>query len=87
METQQHDTKQPMDHWRNKRGNQKIPRSKWKQRHNNPKPIGCSKSSSKREDYRNTSLPEKTKISNKQPNFTPKATIKKKKNKTQSYQK
>ena len=39
-----------------------------------PKPMGCSKSSSKREVYSNTILPQETrKISNKQPNLTPKA--------------
>ena len=39
----------------------------------------CSKSSSKREVYSNTTLPqEKRKTSNKQPNFTPKTTGKKK---------
>ena len=38
------------------------------------KPIGCSKSSSKREFYSNIILPQKTRnISNKQPNFTRKA--------------
>ena len=37
--------------------------------------MGCSKSSSKREAYSNTILPqEKRKISNRQPNFTPNAT-------------
>ena len=37
--------------------------------------MGCSKSSSKREVYSNTSLPQETrKISNKQPNVTSKAT-------------
>ena len=37
--------------------------------------MGCSKNSSKRELYNNTSLPQETgKISNKQPNPTPKAT-------------
>ena len=37
--------------------------------------MGCSKSSSKREVYSNTSLPQETrKISKKQPNFTPKVT-------------
>ena len=37
--------------------------------------MGCSKSSSKREVYRNTILPqEKRKISNGQPNFTHKTT-------------
>ena len=38
------------------------------------KPMGCSKSSSKREVYSYTSLPQETrKISNKKPNLTPKA--------------
>ena len=37
--------------------------------------MGCSKSSSKREVYNTTILPQETrKISNKQPNLTPKAT-------------
>ena len=36
--------------------------------------MGCSKSSSKREVYSNTNLPEETgNISNKQPNLAPKA--------------
>ena len=36
--------------------------------------MGCSKSSSKREVYSNTSLPQETRnISSKQPNLTPKA--------------
>ena len=50
-------------------------RDKWKWKHNDPKPMGCSKSSSKRKVYSNTILPQETrKISNKQPNLTPKAT-------------
>ena len=37
--------------------------------------MGCNKSSSKREVYSNTILPQETrKISNGQPNFTPKTT-------------
>ena len=32
VETKQHATKQPMDHWRNQRRNFKIPRSKWQHR-------------------------------------------------------
>ena len=52
------------------------------------KPMGCSKSNSKREVYRNTSLPQETrKISNKQSNFTPKGTRERRTNKTQSQQK
>ena len=43
-------------------------------KHGDPKPMGCSKSSSKREVYSNTILPQETRnISNKQPNFTLKA--------------
>ena len=47
-------------------------------KHGNPKSMGCSKSSSKREVYGNTILPQETrKILNRQPNFTPKTTGKK----------
>ena len=45
----------------------------------NSKPMGCSKSTSKREMYSSTILPQKTrKTSNRQPNFTPKTTGKRK---------
>ena len=47
----------------------------------NSKSIGCSKSSSKRKVYSYTILPQETrKTSNKQPNFTPKTTGKRKNN-------
>ena len=47
--------------------------------------MGCSKSSSKREVYSNTILPQETRyISNKQPNLTPKGTTERRKKKTQS---
>ena len=49
MEAKQYATKQPMDHWRNQTGNLKIPRDKWQWKHDDPKPMGCSKSGSKRE--------------------------------------
>ena len=72
-----------MYHWNNQRGNQKIPRDKWK--HNDPKPMVCSKSSSKREVYTNTILSQETrKISNKQPNLTLQATRERSTNKIQS---
>ena len=62
----------------------RIPRDKWKWKHNNPKPMGCGKSSSKMEVYSDTSLLQETrKISNKQLNLTPKAT-RERTNKTQS---
>ena len=85
METKQYVTKYPRDHWRNQRGNQKIPRDKWQWKHHDPKPMGCSKNSSKREDYSYISLPQGTrKISSKQSNLTPKGTRKRRTNKTQS---
>ena len=46
------------------KGNQKTLRDKEKRKHNNPKSMGCIKSSFKTEVYRDTSLPQKTKISN-----------------------
>ena len=51
-----------------------MPRNKRQWKHEDPKPTGCSKSSSKREVYSNTILPQETrKISNKQLNLTHKA--------------
>ena len=45
--------------------NQKIPRNKWQWKHDDPKPMGLSKSSSKREVYSNTVIPEEArKVSN-----------------------
>ena len=50
--------------------------------------MGCSKGSSKREVYSNTSLPEETgNISNKQPNLAPKAIRERRTKKPQSQQK
>ena len=73
METKQHATTQPMAHWRNQRGNLKIPRSKDK-----TKPMECSKSSSKRQVYSNTSPSQETgNISYKQSHLTPKQLEKK----------
>ena len=44
-------------------------------KHNNSKPMGCSKSSSKTEVYSNTILPQEIrKASNTQPKFTTKTT-------------
>ena len=44
-------------------------------KYNNSKPMGCSKSNSKREVYSNTIVPQKTsKTPNRQSNFTPKTT-------------
>ena len=54
--------------------------NKWQWKHDNSKPMGCSKSSSKREVYSNTILPQETReTSNRQPDFTPKTTGKRRK--------
>ena len=54
-------------------------RNKWKLNQDNQKCMGFSKIRDKREVHSNTSLPqERRKTSNKQPNFTPKATRKRK---------
>ena len=62
-----------------KREMKKSSRNKWQWKHDNSKPMGCSKSSSKREVYSNINLPQETrKTLNRQPNFTPKTTGKRK---------
>ena len=38
----------------------KIPRNKWQWKYDDPKPVGCSKSSDKKEVYSTTSLPQET---------------------------
>ena len=64
-----------MGYGRNQKGNQKNSRKKQQWKHDNSKPMRCSKSSSKREVYSNTILPQEIrKTSNRQPNFTPKTT-------------
>ena len=48
----------------------------------NSKPMGCSKNSSEREVYNNTILPQETrKTLNRQPNFIPKTTGKRRREK------
>ena len=50
-----------------------MSRNKWQRKHDNSKPMGCSKSDSKREGYSNAVLPQETgKTSNRQSNFIPK---------------
>ena len=64
-----------MVYWRNEKGNQKMSRYKKQWKHDNSKPMGCSKSSSKRKVDSNTILPQETrKTLNRKPNFTPKTT-------------
>ena len=67
---------------RNQRGNKKIHGDKWKWKHNRPKSLEYSKSGSKRDIYSKITLPQEArKISNKQPNITPKG-VRKRINKT-----
>ena len=52
-----------------------MPRYKCQWKHDDSKPMGCSKSSSEREFYSNTILPQETrKALNRQPIFMPKTT-------------
>ena len=54
-------SKYPRGHWRNQRGKKENnPRNKWQWKHDDSKRMGCNKSSSKREVYRNTILPQQT---------------------------
>ena len=46
VEAKQYAIKQAVDHWRNRRGNQKIPRDKRKWEHDNPKPTEQSTAAS-----------------------------------------
>ena len=74
MKIKQHVSK-VTGYWRNQKGNKKISRNKWQWKYDNSKTMGCSKSSSKREVYSNTILPQETReTSNRQPNFIPKTT-------------
>ena len=61
---------QSQSQWRNQRGNQKIHQDKWKWKENFPKFMRCRKSSSKRDVYSDTGLPQETrKLSNKNLNY------------------
>ena len=64
----------------------KNSRNKWQWKHENSKPMGCSKSSSNREVYSNTIPSQETrKTSNRQPKFTPKTTGKRRTKTPQNY--
>ena len=58
-----------------------MSRNKWQWKHNS-KPMGCSKSSFKREVYSNTILTQETRQTTRQPNFTPKTTGKRRRKNT-----
>ena len=63
-----------MDHCRNQRGSRKIPGDQWKWKHNDPESMRHRKSSSKKEVHSDTSWPQEArKLSNKQPNLTPRS--------------
>ena len=68
IEITQHISEYPTGYWRNQKGNKKISRNKWQWKHDNSKPMGCSKTSSKMEVFSNTILPQETgKILNRHP--------------------
>ena len=59
--------------------------NKWQCKHDNPKPLGLCKSRTKKEVHSNTNLPQETRETlNKQFNFAPNATGKRKFKKPQS---
>ena len=53
----------PTNHRRNQKRNQNMHRNKWK--HDNPKPMGLSKSSAKGKVHSNTGLPQERREKNK----------------------
>ena len=60
----------------------KNSRNKWQGKHDNTKTMGCRKNSSNREVYNNTILPQETrKTTDRQPNFTPETTEKRRRRK------
>ena len=73
---------------KNKKRNKKVHGSTWKWKHNKAKPLGCSKSGSKKEVYSNTALPQEAReLSNTQPNLAHKGARKRTTNKTWNKQK
>lgn len=51
-----------MGQWGNKQRNLKVLWDKWQEKNNHTKFMGCSRSTSKREVYNNTVLPQKLRI-------------------------
>ena len=60
--TKQYATKQPMDQWRNQKGNQEILIDNWQWKYHSLKPMKCSKNNSEREVYININLTSGNKI-------------------------
>ena len=58
MEAEQHAAEKPTNHRRNQKRYQNMHRNEWKWKHNNPKPMGFSKSSAKGKVHSNVSLPQ-----------------------------
>ena len=60
MEAEQHAAESPTNHRRNQKRNQNMHRNEWKWKHNNPNPMGLSKTVLRGKVHRNTSLPQET---------------------------
>ena len=60
MEAEQQVSEKPTNQRINQKRNQNMHRNKWKWKHNNPKPMGFSKSRDKGEVHSNTSLHQET---------------------------
>ena len=76
METKQYVTKQKMDRQGKSKIKWKIPRDKLELKHNDPKPMGCSKRSSEREVYNTTILSQEINEQKSKINLIPKSTRK-----------
>ena len=83
VETKQYVTKQPMDHWRTQKKKSKCTGRQILIKSNNANSMWCSKRVLRGKFIANTSLlQEIRKSSNNQPNFRPKGTRKRRKDKT-----
>ena len=43
IDVKQYASEEPTDYWRNKKGNEDMPRNKWQWKHDNSKPVGWIK--------------------------------------------
>ena len=83
ISVKQYATKQPTDHWRNQRGNNKNYLETNKHESTMAQNLGMQQSNSRKEVDNNTILPQRTrKILNKQPKLTHKSIRERKKKET-----
>ena len=59
-EAKQHASEKSKNHRQNQKRNQNMHRNEWKWKDNNPKPMGCRKSTVKGKVHSNAGLPQET---------------------------